>query len=69
MIGEKFHREREVLSVGIFSREKKAMEEVQEEPKEIEVGLRVRQTDQGFFGVYQTQTGDELLIAETEGKG
>ena len=43
--------------MGIFSREKKAMEEVQEEPKEIEVGLRVRQTDQGFFGVYQTKQG------------
>ena len=37
-----------------------------EDPKEIEVGLRVWQTDQGFFGVYQTQTGDELLIAETK---
>jgi len=44
------------------------MEEVHEEPKEIEVGLKVKQTDQGFFGVYQMQTVDELLIAETKEK-
>ena len=43
-------------------------EETQEDPNEIEVGLRVWQTDQGFFGVYQAQTGDELLIAETKDK-
>lgn len=44
------------------------MEEVQEDPKVREVGLRVLPTAQGFFGVYQMQTGDELLITETKEK-
>lgn len=54
--------------MGIFNREKKVKEEIQEEPKIIEVGLKVLQTEQGFFGVYQMQTGDEILLAETKEK-
>lgn len=55
--------------MGIFNREKKVKEEVLEEQKKaVEVGLRVLPTDQGYFGVYQMQTDEELLLAETRTK-
>ena len=52
----------------IFSQKDKSNAEVLEDSKVIETGLKVLQTDEGFFGVYQMQTGDELLVAETKEK-
>ena len=52
--------------MGIFRQRKTSAVEVQEDSNRLEIGLKVLQTDKGFFGVYQMQTGDEILIAETK---
>jgi hypothetical protein len=50
----------------VFSQGKGSKSEVSNDSNNMEIGLKVLQTENGLFGVYQMQTGDELLIAETK---